>query len=191
MRITDCRYDRDRLRLAVAYRLIGHEARTHTIRHCTGLSGDRIRKLYRTYALDSPGPRVRRRRGKSPRQMSYFRRSVEHEMQAATLATLLSCCDLLRRPPRLPAPHIEEVARFCDVYEAFLCICPSSLISFEHAWYLGQTLARRDEFVLARCPCCYATWIRDTLDLLPDNCANCRHARPPGPTGPEPLRMDC
>ncbi len=191
MRITDCRYDRDRLRLAVAYRLIGHEARTHTIRHCTGLSGDRIRKLYRTYALDSPGPRVRRRRGKSPRQMSYFRRSVEHELQAATLAALLSCCGLLRQVHRLPAPGIEEVARFCDVYEAFLCVCPASLISFEHAWYLGQTLARRDEFVLERCPDCFATWIRDTLDLLPCNCATCRYATPACPARPEPTPADC
>lgn len=191
MRITDCRYDRDRLRLAVAYRLIAHEARTHTIRYCTGLSGDRIRKLYRNYAIDSPDLRVRRRRGKSPRQMSYFRRSTVHELQAATLATLLACCGLLRRTHRLPAPRIEEVARFCDVYEAFLCVCPSSLISFEHAWYLGQTLARQDEFVLARCPDCCATWIRDTLDLIPCNCANCRRAVLPGSTGPEPSRADC
>jgi len=191
MRITDCRYDRDRLKLAVAYRLIAHEARTHTIRHCTGLSGDRIRKLYRHYALNSPGPRVRRRRGKSPRQMSYFRRSVEHELQAATLATLLSCCGALRPTQRLPAPRIEDVAHFCDVYEAFLCVCPSSLLSFEHAWYLGQTLARQDEFVLARCPDCFATWIRDTLDLLPCNCANCRHATSAYPMKSEALRADC
>jgi hypothetical protein len=190
MRITDCRYDRDRLRLAVAYRLIAHEARTHTIRHCTGLSGDRIRKLYRNYPADFPGPRVRRRRGKSPRQMSYFRRSVEHELQAATLATLLACCGLLRRIHRLPAPRIEDVARFCDCFEAFLCVCPSSLISFEHAWYLGLTLARRDEFQLARCPDCRAAWIRDTLDLLPCNCAGCRYALPPGPTKPEAPRAD-
>ena len=191
MRITDCRYDRDRLRLAVAYRLIAHEARTHTIRHCTGLSGDRIRKLYRNYPADVPGPRVRRRRGKSPRQMSYFRRSVEHELQAATLATLLACCGLLRRIHRLPAPRIEDVARFCDAYEAFLCVCPSSLISFEHAWYLGLTLARRDEFLLARCPDCRAAWIRDTLDLLPCNCASCRYAAPPVPAKHEALRADC
>jgi hypothetical protein len=84
MRIIDCRYDRDRLRLEVAYRLIAHEARTQTIRHCTGLSGDRIRKLYRHYIQGQPGQRVRRRRGKSPRQMTYFRKSVEHELQAAT-----------------------------------------------------------------------------------------------------------
>jgi hypothetical protein len=48
------------------------------------------------------------------------------------------------------------------------------VISFEHAWHLLHVLARLDEFVLARCPDCHATWIRDTLDLLPDNCAACR-----------------
>lgn len=191
MRIIDCRYDRDRLRLAVAFRLIGHEARTHTIRHCTGLSGDRIRKLYRNYPGDATGTRIRRRRGKSPRQMSYFRRTPEHELQAATFVTLLSCCGMLRRVHRLPAPRIEDVARFCDVYEAFLCVCPSSLISFEHAWYLGQTLALRDEYVLARCPDCRGTWIRDTLDLQPCNCANCRHAASPGPTKPDASPADC
>ncbi|NJD31749.1 MAG: hypothetical protein FIB04_07675 [Gammaproteobacteria bacterium] len=179
MRITDCRYDRDRLRLTVAYRLIAHEARTQTIRHCTGLSGDRIRKLYRHYMQGQAGPRVRRKRGKSPRQMSFFRRSVEHELQAATFGALLRCCGLLGRPQRLPGPRIEEVARFCDVYETFLCICPAPLITFEHAWYLGQVLAHRDEFVLARCPDCHALWVRDTLDILPDNCAACRAARLP------------
>jgi hypothetical protein len=182
MRITDCRYDRDRLKLAVAYRLIWHEARTHTIRQCTGLSGDRIRKLFRNYARESPGSKVRRRRGKSPRQMSYFRRSVEHELQAATLATLLSGFGLLASGLRLPGPRIEDVAKFCDVYETFLAICPGSVITFEHAWYLGQTLSQQDEFVLTRCPDCRAAWIRDTLDLLPYNCAACRRrdAPPPG-----------
>jgi hypothetical protein len=174
MRITDCRYDRDRLRLAVAYRLIAHEARTQTIRQCTGLSGDRIRKLYRHYMHGLPGPGIRRRRGKSPRQMTYFRKSVDHELQAATLGTLLVSCGLLGRTQRLPGPRIEDVARFCEVYETFLGICPSTVITFEHAWYLGQVLSHRDEYVLARCPDCHAAWIRDTLDILPDNCAACR-----------------
>jgi hypothetical protein len=178
MRITDCRYDRDRLRLTVAYRLIAHEARTQTIRHCTGLSGDRIRKLYRHYLQVLPGPRIRRRRGKSPRQMSYFRKSIEHELQAATLGCMLSRCGLLAQAPRLPGPKIEDVARFCDVYETFLCICPATPISFEHAWYLGQVLSYADEYVLAGCPDCRAAWIRDRLDILPDNCAACRSGRP-------------
>ena len=179
MRITDCRYDRDRLRLAVAYRLIAHEARTQTIRHCTGLSGDRIRKLYRHYMQGVPGRRVRRRRGKSPRQMSYFSKSVDHELQSATLGCMLSCCGLLHRPQRLPGPAREDVARFCDVYETFLCVCPATAISFEHAWYLGQVLCQRDEYVLASCPACRALWIRDTLEVLPEVCAACRVPLPP------------
>jgi hypothetical protein len=40
-------------------------------------------------------------------------------------------------------------------------------------------LAHKDEFVLARCPDCQAAWIRDMLDVLPDNCAACRAGAPP------------
>lgn len=178
MRITDSRYDRDRQRLAVAYRLIGHEARTQTIRQATGLSGDRIRKLYRDYFKGQPARQVRRRRGKSPRQMSFFWRSPVHELQAAALAALLQHCGFVGRPQALYRPSPGEVNRFCDVYETFCSLCPVTVISFEHAWYLLHVLARFDEFVLARCPDCHATWIRDTLDLLPDNCAACRSDPP-------------
>jgi hypothetical protein len=179
MRITDSRYDRDRLRLTVAYRLIRHEARTHTIRQCTGLSGDRIRKLYRAYVQGPPEQPVKRRRGKSPRQMSYFRRSPEHELQAATLGSMLSLCGLLGSMPSLRRPTIDEVARFCDVYETFVSLCPHAVITLEHAWYLLQVLAHADVFVLTRCRKCDATWIRDTLDVLPDTCASCRPGSPP------------
>jgi hypothetical protein len=174
MRITDSRYDRDRLRLTVAYRLIGHEARTQTIRQATGLSGDRIRKLYRDYFKGQPARPVRRRRGKSPRQMSFFWRSPAHELQAAALAALMQQCRFIGRPQALYRPNLDEVSRFCDVYETFRALCPGTMISFEHAWHLLHVLARLDEFVLARCPDCQSTWIRDTLDLLPDNCAACR-----------------
>ena len=59
MRITDDRYTRDRLRLDLALRLIGHEARTRTIRSWTGLTDDRIRKLYRSYVADAGRREVR------------------------------------------------------------------------------------------------------------------------------------
>jgi len=49
MRISDDRYSRDRQRLDLALRFIHHEARTRTIRVWTGLTDDRIRKLYRSY----------------------------------------------------------------------------------------------------------------------------------------------
>lgn len=180
MRITDCRYDRDRLRLALAYRLIAHEARTQTIRNATGLSGDRVRKLYREYVKGQPVRTVRRRRGKSPRQMSFFRRSPLLELQAATLGAMLKRSGMLARPPRLLGPPLEDVDCFCDVYETFRVACPSTAITLEHALYLMQVLARADEFVLTRCRDCEALWIRDTLDLLPDNCPGCRSDPPDG-----------
>jgi hypothetical protein len=179
MRITDSRYDRDRQRLTVAYRLIAYEARTQTIRQATGLSGDRIRKLYRDYFYtERPARPVRRRRGKSPRQMSFFWRSPSHELEAAALGALLRQCGFLGRAQLLYRPGLDEVAHFCDVYATFCSLCPATAITFEHAWHLLHVLARLDEYVLARCPDCQATWIRDTLDLLPDNCAACR-ADPP------------
>ena len=78
MRISDDRYSRDRLRLDLALRFIHHEARTHTIRAWTGLTDDRIRKLYRTYLYEAGGAKVARHRGKSPRQAAFFTRSLAH-----------------------------------------------------------------------------------------------------------------
>jgi hypothetical protein len=180
MRITDCRYDRDRQRLTLAHRLIGHEARTHTIRQATGLSGDRIRRLYRDYFKGQPVRPVRRRRGKSPRQMAFFKRSPSHELQAATLCALLRHCGFLAQPQVVYRPGLEEIGRFCDVYETFCTLCPHTVITFEHAWHLLHVVVRLDEFVLVRCRDCHALWVQDTLDLLPDNCPACRAGLPPG-----------
>jgi len=174
MRITDSRYDRDRLRLTIAYRLIAFEARTRTIRLATQLSDDRIRKLYRDYFQGRAESPVKRRRGKSPRQMAFFRRSLEHEQQACMLGALLLICELLEREASAQRPSLETVARFCDVYETFAGLWLQPHITFEHAWHLWQMLARADEFVLATCQDCDSLWLRDTLDILPDNCPACR-----------------
>ena len=61
MRITDDRYTRDRQRFDLALRMIHHEARTCTIRTWTGLTDDRIRKLYRSYVADH-SPAIKRHR---------------------------------------------------------------------------------------------------------------------------------
>jgi len=83
MRVSDDRYTRDRERLDLALRLIHHEARTFTIRQWTGLSDDRIRKLYRSYCLDQAAQRVLRHRGKSPRQAAFFFKNDELNFQAS------------------------------------------------------------------------------------------------------------
>jgi hypothetical protein len=178
MRITDSRYDRDRLRLAVAYRMIALEARTRTIRHATQLSDDRIRRMYRDYFASLGGNRVRRRRGKSPRQLAFFRRSLEHEQQAALIGALLRLCGLLTSCPAGFRPPLEAVGRLCDVYETYLGFWPQPLITFEHAWHLWQVFCRNDEIVLSNCPDCASAWVQDTLEILPDNCPACRRGTP-------------
>src|ERR1700744_5482884 len=88
MRVSDDRYTRDRQKFDLAVRLIRHEARTFTIRQWTGLSDDRIRKLYRSYCLDGMAAAVTRHRGKSPRQAAFFFRNPEVTFHASQLASL-------------------------------------------------------------------------------------------------------
>ena len=64
-----------------------HEARTRTIKSWTGLTDDRIRKLYRSYVADAGRRVVRRHRGKSPRQSAFFMRNAGVRREAAGLAT--------------------------------------------------------------------------------------------------------
>ncbi len=88
MRLTDDRYAGERSQFELALRMIRHEARTRTIKDCTGLSDDRIRKLYSTYFRNSGISGVRRRRGKSPRQITRFVKNPSHKLQANTIVAL-------------------------------------------------------------------------------------------------------
>jgi len=88
MRIYEDRYHRERQRFHVALRFIRLEARTHTIRYWTGLTDDRIRKLYRSYLADSADRLIRRHRGKSPQRTTLFLRSARLREQSALLASL-------------------------------------------------------------------------------------------------------
>src|SRR6185437_4080397 len=98
MRISEDRYDRDRQRLELALRFLTHEARTQTIRAWTGLSDDRIRKLYRSY-LGRAACYVPRHRGKSPHQSAYFTRSLRIQQETAVLASFFSLAGLVPADP--------------------------------------------------------------------------------------------
>jgi hypothetical protein len=175
MRITDSRYDRDRLRLALAYRMIRLGARTHTIRQATQLSDDRIRRMYRDYFPSRGTDRLRRPRGKSPRQMAFYRRSLDHEQQTALLGSLIRRCGLEQPYPNGFRPNLEDANSFCDAYETYAGLCPAPPhITFEHAWHLWQVLCCSDEYEFGPCQDCSALWLRDTLEILPDNCPTCR-----------------
>jgi large conductance mechanosensitive channel len=96
MRLTDDRYAGERSQFELALRMIRHEARTRTIRECTGLSDDRIRKLYARYFRNSGLSNIKRRRGKSPRQVQRYVKSPVNQSQATTLVALF-CAGLLIR----------------------------------------------------------------------------------------------
>src|ERR1700722_2970492 len=102
MRISEDRYRRERHSLQLALRFLEHEARTQTIRRWTGLSDDRIRKLYRSYATHAPRF-VRRHRGKSPHQVAYFGRSLRIQQETVWLASLLSLFGVIP-----PEPCVNE-----------------------------------------------------------------------------------
>lgn len=179
MRITDERYHRDRLRYDLALRMIGHEARTCTIRHWTGLSDDRIRRLYKTYVEhESPTP-VRRHRGKSPQQPGYFLRTQATQLEATLLAIVLGSTGLLSASrSRGTVRGVEFGTRFCDAYETYITLSRQTVLSFEHACLLLQALERAEEICLWSCPRCSGPYLRDVLAIDHAACPLCRIKRP-------------
>jgi hypothetical protein len=187
MRVSDDRYTRDRERLDLALRLIRHEARTYTIRQWTGLSDDRIRKLYRSYCQQGAAAAVMRHRGKSPRQAAFFFKNPEVTFHTAQLASLYLIYGLVGAASgglesRYRVGSLESGALLCRAYEAYLELHAPANISFEHAWFLLLALARRDEIGMARCGDCGGLRLCDLLARHKQTCGNCHQGLPPALT---------
>ena len=179
MRLTDDRYASERSQFELALRMIRHEARTRTIRECTGLSDDRIRKLYSTYFRNAGASDVRRRRGKSPRQVTRFVKNAHNQMQATTLVALF-CSGLLLRvdaqnavTPCWPRPDVEFGHRVCRAFETDLMLHPAATLSFEWAWNLLQSISYNDELYLAECAGCSGSYVQDAYALDHKICPSC------------------
>jgi len=185
MRISDDRYSRDRLRLDLALRFIHHEARTHTIRAWTGLTDDRIRKLYRTYLCEADGPGVARHRGKSPRQAAFFTRSLRMRRESAVFASVSSLFGLLTRESiqvqstSQPAPTVARGALLCEAFETYRALVGEPQISFEHAVFLLGALHSGDELRVAHCRDCAGVLVTDRLALRTPVCNDCSDERNP------------
>jgi len=183
MRLTDDRYAAERSQFELALRMIRHEARTRTIRECTGLSDDRIRKLYTTYFRNTGAVDVRRRRGKSPRQVTRFVKNPENQLQSTTLVALY-CSGLLLRvdghnnvSPCWPRPDVEFGHRICRAYETYLLLHEDADLSFEWAWSLLQNVSKNDELFLSVCSGCRTSYIQDTYALDHRTCPSCEISR--------------
>src|SRR5262245_32455116 len=177
MRVSDDRYTRDRLRFDLALRMIHQEARTCTIRSWTGLTDDRIRKLYRTYLQQQVARPPKRDRGKSPRQIAYFLRSPSVQFEATTLASLFALLGLIPpafEPSRtLPLMSLEAGDLFCLAYESYLSLHGAPRISFEHAGFLLLALRTQDELKLRGCARCGGLSLVDALAVTGAECVAC------------------
>jgi hypothetical protein len=190
MRMFDDRYSRDRRRFEIALRFIRHEARTHTIRAWTGLSDDRIRKLYRFYLADSGGAPLVRHRGKSPAQSAFFTRSARARQESALLASLwrlIGALPALRsREAAQRLPGLGRGELLCQGYDSYRALVNTPLISFEHAVFLITSLARGDELTVAACGACHALVVAERWSLRVPQCIAC--APPAGSAG---LSAEC
>jgi len=178
MRISDDRYCRERARMELALRFLRHEARTQTIRAWTGLSDDRIRKLYRAY-LSHAHRYLPRHRGKSPHQVAYFTRSLRLTEESTLLASVLSLLGVLPAAGPAheadgvpPAPGVGRGELLCQAFEVYRALLPSAQISFEHAVFLATALARGDQLRLGGCCECGALMV---LERFPVRSARCHH----------------
>ncbi|HJY38175.1 MAG TPA: FlhC family transcriptional regulator [Steroidobacteraceae bacterium] len=178
MHISNERYFHDRQRHDLALRMIRHEARTCTIRSCTGLTDDRIRRLYKTYASHMPSAPVRRRRGKSPRQVAFFVRNARAQLESSMLASVFATFGLWRAQSNaqlgmIQAGSIEFGRLFCDAYETHRQLLRNADISFEHAWFLLQLLSRNADLHAVRCRHCDSQYLRDRVNLCRRTCPVC------------------
>lgn len=182
MRISDDRYNRERARMELALRFLRHEARTQTIRAWTGLSDDRIRKLYRFY-MSQVRRHLPRHRGKSPHQAAYFTRSVRAQEETTLLASLLSLLGVVPAAPAAPAasavgdahdlPGVARGELLCHAFEAFQLVLPSAQISFEHAVFLASALARGDQLRLDNCGGCGGFVVIEPFQMRSPRCPYC------------------
>jgi hypothetical protein len=180
MRLTDNRYANERSQFELALRMIRHEARTRTIRECTGLNDDRIRKLYSTYFKNSGTNLVKRRRGKSPQQVTRFVKDAVHQLQSTTLIALFCASLVLRMDANYrlhacwPRPDVEYGHRICRAFESYQLLHPSSKLSFEWAWNLLQNITKNDELYLSICAHCGTAYVQDSYALDYKTCPSCQ-----------------
>lgn len=179
MRISEDRYDRDRQRHELALRFLTHEARTQTIRIWTGLTDDRIRKLYRSYLSRAPCY-VPRHRGKSPHQSAYFTRSLKIQQQTAVLASFFALMGLVPAQPSAAAgaalPDLARGNALCTAFETYAILAPAAAISFEYAVFLAGCLARGDQLRLGRCGDCGGIIVVERFPIREKRCQHCAGA---------------
>ena len=161
MRLTDDRYRLERHRLRLGLRLLRHEAKNSTIRTCTGLSEDRVRKLFKSYLEGRSATPLRRKRGKSPQEPYIFFRNERAHLQASLLAGALRQLDVVAYADIEREITVTLAERCCDAFEYYLTLFDDALFTFEHAWFLATALGQGRELCFVECAQCHAGLLQD------------------------------
>lgn len=175
MRATDDRYRGEKARLELGLRMIGHEARTGTIRFWTALSDDRIRKLYASY-FKFGDKRVRRRRGRSPTQVAPLVRTPQRTLESGFMTNLLLANGLVSEvhPPGPSLRHNVELGhKFCQCFETYQELVPRPVLSFEWCWNLLLNIRSGEELGMMHCDKCAISYVYDRLSMPPADCPSC------------------
>jgi hypothetical protein len=179
MRFTDHRYAADMSKFNLAVRMISHEARTGTIRSCTGFSEDRIRKIYNTYFKCDATNTIKRRRGKSPTQIAPLLASASRQTEVTILACLFLYCGILHLDEHGNLISKEKLnplslgERICDAYETYRSLHPKPGLCFERTWGLYNSITREHELIFADCNDCGGPYIQDRYALDYGHCPFC------------------
>jgi len=122
---------------------------------------------------------VRRRRGKSPRQIAFFTRNAQLQFESSFLACLFTTFGLLRER-RIPLPGqaaLDFGTIFCDAYETHRQLLQSANITFEHAWFLLQLLHRGEQLRITHCRQCRTDYVHDLINVAQHSCPTCRRCQ--------------
>jgi hypothetical protein len=177
MQISADRYLRDRRAFDLAWRMIGHGARTNTISRWTGLPERRIRRLQRSYAAGTSGVAPKRPRGRSPYRIELLLRAPRMRKEALALARLCRDAGILSADLGHAVvsrrPDLGRGERLCSVFETFKSISPDSIITIEQLFLLVAALSRHEEIDLALCVGCGQAAIVDRFKVAPLRCESC------------------
>lgn len=166
--------DQELRRRQLAQRLVGHQARTHTISRLTGLSRHQLATMRRRWQVTAE----MRRRGPLPKSFAAFLSSQRTRDEAAVLALLwrlfASVAAMSRSNGRTARVEIGEC--LCDVFEAHIACFPAYTLELDYLVLLSRTVDEAAVLALARCAHCEAVMLADLLGTRRPRCWRCQHA---------------
>lgn len=176
MRVSEDRYSQDLRRLNIAQRLIRHEVRTQWICALTGLSEDRVRRLFHAYGRSQGS--VRRHRGPAPLRVAAFVKSSALRAEASAIGGLARVLEVVPLPAtaggRLDRFGIEGAERLCRLFEVYRQVAPDSRFTMDQLIRLVIALTDKREFEIGHCRNCHGALLVDRLGDARRVCPACR-----------------